>query len=105
MDDRYSLKDVKDYIITEEKQTFFKSKLDEIKSVDINEKIEFNTNKADLLKRVEWELKSLKAIILAFRKTNIEFHDYHYIYRKFENLCTLHSYLKEDIEKTKIKVK
>ena len=88
-----------------ERQLFYKEKLNNIKSVDINENIELNLNKIELLHRIKKEIKELKAFILSARLSNTEFADYYEVYCRFEELSLLYSYLKEDTieEKTNIK--
>ena len=88
-----------------QEQAKAKEKLNMIKSVDVEEKLEFQIDKIKLLEKTKKELKELKAFILSFRLNNIELHDYQEVYCEYIKLSMLYSYLKEDVADQKSKVK
>lgn len=88
-----------------QEQAKAKEKLNMIKSVDVEEKLEFPIDKIELLEKTKKELKELKAFILSFRLNNIELRDYQEVYCEYIKLSMLYSYLKEDVADQKSKVK
>lgn len=88
-----------------EEQAQAKEKLNMIKSVDVEEKLDLGIDKIELLEKIKKELKELKAFILSFRLNNLELRDYQEVYFEYIKLSMLYSYLKEDIDSQKSKVK
>lgn len=88
-----------------QEQAKAKEKLNMIKSVDVEEKLEFQIDKIELLEKIKKELKELKAFILSFRLNDLELRDYQEVYSEYIKLSMLYNYLKEDVDGQKIKVK
>lgn len=88
-----------------EEQAQAKEKLNMIKSVDVEEKLDLGIDKIELLEKIKKELKELKAFILSFRLNNLELRDYQEVYFEYIKLSMLYSYLKEDVDSQKSKVK
>ena len=86
-------------------QSEYKNKLSAIKSLELDEKVDFNISKISVLNRISEELRSLKALILSFRTANIEFDDYYEVYCRFQELSFLHDYLRLDIENENNKIR
>lgn len=82
-----------------------KEKLNMIKSVDVEEKLDLGINKMELLEKIKKELKELKAFILSFRLNDLELRDYQEVYFEYIKLSMLYLYLKEDVDSQKSKVK
>lgn len=88
-----------------QEQAQAKEKLNMIKSVDVEEKLDFGIDKIELLEKIIKELKELKAFILSFRLNNLELRDYQEVYFEYIKLSMLYTYLTEDVDSQKDKVK
>ena len=88
-----------------QEQAKAKEKLNMIKSVDIEEKLDIKIDKIELLEKIKTELKELKAFILSFRLNDIELRDYQEVYSEYIKLGMLYNYLKEDVDSQKGKTR
>ena len=87
-----------------EQQEQAKEKLNMIKSVDIEEKLDIKIDKIELLEKIKKELKELKAFILSLRLNNIELRDYQQVYSEYIKLSMLYTYLMADMDDKKVKL-
>lgn len=88
-----------------EDQAQAKQKLNMIKSVDVEEKLDLRIDKIELLQKTKKELLELKAFILSFRLNNMELRDYQEVYSEYIKLSMLYNYLKEDVDSQKGKTR
>lgn len=65
---------------------------------DMDTPININEDKLNLLIRIKKELKEMKAFLISCNNYDINLVDYKKIYRRFEELYTLHSLLRSDLK-------
>lgn len=65
---------------------------------DMDTPINIDEDKLNLLIRIKKELKEMKAFLISCNNYDINLGDYKKIYRRFEELYTLHSLLRSDLK-------
>ena len=65
---------------------------------DMDTPININEDKLNLLIRIKKELKEMKAFLISCNNYDINLVDYKKLYRRFEELYTLHSLLRSDLK-------